>query len=142
MAALLPLKISTATLDQAASLLLLCNGISLFFFSESSGHYCSRTSGICPTSSESSGYYCAVQHFIVWFRTLLSLHNNSLDIGTDAQSAILETEDLAQHGFEQDEITSLLRLREWYQNGGSDRIDVIRYLEFLKFLVSNDKLQP
>ena len=67
--------------------------------------------------------------------------DNSLDIGTDAQSAILETEDLAQHGFEQDEITSLLRLREWYQNGGSDRIDVIRYLEFLKFLVSNDKLQ-
>ena len=67
--------------------------------------------------------------------------DNSLDIETDAQSAILETEDLAQHGFEQDEITSLLRLREWYQNGGSDRIDVIRYLEFLKFLVSNDKLQ-
>src|SRR2546421_6980520 len=70
-----------------------------------------------------------------------SLEDNSLDIGTDSQSAIMETEDLAQHGFEQDEITSLLRLREWYQNGGSDRIDVIRYLEFLKFLVSNDKLQ-
>jgi hypothetical protein len=54
---------------------------------------------------------------------------------------MLETEDLAQHGFEQDEITSLMWLREWYQNGGSDRIGVIRYLEFLKFLVSNGKLQ-
>ena len=70
-----------------------------------------------------------------------SLDIGTEDIGTDAQSAILETEDLAQHGFEQDEITSLLRLREWYQNGGSDRIDVIRYLEFLKFLLSNGKLQ-
>ncbi len=67
--------------------------------------------------------------------------DNSLDIGTDAQSAILETEDLAQHGFEQDEITSLLRLREWYQNGGTDRIGVVRYLEFLKFLVRNGKLE-
>ena len=67
--------------------------------------------------------------------------DNSLDIETDAQSAILETEDLAQHGFEQDEITSLLRLREWYQNGGSDRIGVVRYLEFLKFLVRNGKLE-
>lgn len=67
--------------------------------------------------------------------------DNSLDIVTDTQSAILETEDLAQRDFKQDEITSLLRLREWYQNGGSDRIDVIRYLEFLKFLFSNGKLQ-
>ena len=73
----------------------------------------------------------------------MSTHSidNSLDIGMDAQSAILETEDLAQHGFEQDEVTSLLRLREWYQNGGSDRIGVVRYLEFLKFLVRNGKLQ-
>ena len=67
--------------------------------------------------------------------------DNSLDIVTDTQSAILETEDLAQRDFKQDEITSLLRLREWYQNGGSDRIDVIRYLEFLKFLFSHGKLQ-
>ena len=73
----------------------------------------------------------------------MSTHSidNSLDIGMDAQSAILETEDLAQHGFEQDEVTSLLRLREWYQNGGSDRIGVVRYLEFLKFLVRNGKLE-
>jgi len=54
---------------------------------------------------------------------------------------MVETEALAQRGFTQDEITSLLRLREWYQHGGSDRIDVIRYLEFLKFLVRNGKLQ-
>jgi hypothetical protein len=69
------------------------------------------------------------------------MNTHSLDIGTDAQSAIVETENLAQRGFTQHEIASLLRLREWYQHGGSDRIGVIRYLEFLKFLVRNGKLQ-
>ncbi len=69
------------------------------------------------------------------------MNTHSLDIETDAQSAIVETEALAQRGFTQEEIASLLRLREWYQHGGSDRINVIRYLEFLKFLVRNGKLQ-
>ena len=69
------------------------------------------------------------------------MNTHSLNIGTDAQTVIVETEALAQCGFTQDEIASLLRLREWYQHGGSDRIDVIRYLEFLKFLVRNGKLQ-
>jgi hypothetical protein len=65
----------------------------------------------------------------------------SLDIGTDAQNVILETEALSERGFSQREISSLLQLREWYQHGGSDRVDVIRYLEFLKFLVRKGKLQ-
>ncbi len=69
------------------------------------------------------------------------MNTQSLDRGMDAQSAMLETEDLAQCGFTQEEVASLLRLREWYQHGGSDRINVIRHLEFLKFLVSNGKLQ-
>jgi hypothetical protein len=69
------------------------------------------------------------------------MNTHSLDGGTDTQSTILETEALAQCGLTQDEIASLLRLREWYQHGGSDRINVVRHLEFLKFLVSNGKLQ-
>jgi hypothetical protein len=69
------------------------------------------------------------------------MNRHSLNIGTNAQSAMAETEALAQNGFTQDEVASLLRLREWYQHGGSDRIDVIHYLEFLKFLVRNGKLQ-
>ncbi len=68
------------------------------------------------------------------------MNTYSLDIGIDAQDAIVETEALAQKGFTQDEIASLLRLREWYQHGGSDRIDIVRHLEFLKFLVRNGKL--
>ena len=69
------------------------------------------------------------------------MNTHSLNIGTDAQTAIVETEALAQRGFTQEEAASLLQLREWYQHGGSDRINMVRYLEFLKFLVRNGKLQ-
>ena len=69
------------------------------------------------------------------------MDTHPLDRGTDTQSTIPETEALVQCGFTQEEIASLLQLREWYQHGGSDRINVVRYLEFLKFLVRNGKLQ-
>ena len=52
-----------------------------------------------------------------------------------------EQEFLAQNGFTPDEIVSLLYLRQWYQNGGSDRIEVIRHLEFLKMLVASGKME-
>lgn len=51
-----------------------------------------------------------------------------------------ETDVLAQNGFNQDEIISLLWLRQWYQHGGSDRVEVLRHLEFLKLLVVNGKV--
>ncbi len=69
------------------------------------------------------------------------MNTHSLDRITDAQSSIEETETLVQRSFTRDEIASLLRLREWYQHGGSDRIGLVRYLEFLKFLVRIGKLQ-
>lgn len=69
------------------------------------------------------------------------MKTDSLDIATYVQPAIGETETLVQSGFKQEEIASLLRLREWYQNGGSDRVDMVRHLEFLKFLVSTGKLR-
>jgi hypothetical protein len=69
------------------------------------------------------------------------MNTHSLDREMDAQYAIVETELLVQNGFTQDEIACLLRVREWYQHGGSDRIDLIHHLEFLKFLVRNGKLQ-
>ena len=43
-----------------------------------------------------------------------------------------ETDKLAIIGFTSDEIISLFWLRQWYQNGGSDRIEVVRNLEYLK----------
>jgi hypothetical protein len=63
-----------------------------------------------------------------------------LETEISAQQAREETAGLTQAGFAQSEITSLLRLREWYQNGGSDRVNVVRHWQFLKFLVMNGKL--
>ena len=41
---------------------------------------------------------------------------------------------IAQRGFTAEEIAALLWLRSWYQSGGSDRIQIVRHWEFLKFL--------
>ena len=51
-----------------------------------------------------------------------------------------ETNILVERGFTSDEIVSLMWLRQWYQNGGSDRIEIVRRLEFLKLLVLNNKI--
>ncbi len=61
---------------------------------------------------------------------------------TSAESETTEIDTLAQSGFTSDEIMSLLWLRQWYQNGGSDRTEVIRHLEFLKLLVLSGKIEP
>lgn len=50
-----------------------------------------------------------------------------------------EKELLAQWGFTDEEVTSLLWLRQWYQTGGSDRAAIVRHLEFLRLLVLSDK---
>ena len=52
-----------------------------------------------------------------------------------------DAETLTQSGFTQEEIVSLLWLRQWYQNGGSDRVEVVRHLEFLKLLVTSGKME-
>ena len=52
-----------------------------------------------------------------------------------------DAEALTQSGFTPEEIVSLLWLRQWYQNGGSDRVEVVRHLEFLKLLVTSGKIE-
>jgi hypothetical protein len=66
------------------------------------------------------------------------------ELVTNVETATTETETtaLAEVGFNPDEIVSLLWLRQWYQNGGSDRIEVVRRLEFLKLMVMNGKIEP
>ena len=56
------------------------------------------------------------------------------------EDAMTETERLAHTGFSPDEIISLVWLRQWYQNGGSDRVEIVRQLEFLKSRVLNNDL--
>ncbi len=60
---------------------------------------------------------------------------------TIAETDTTETDTLTQSGFTSDEILSLLWLRQWYQNGGSDRTEIIRHLEFLKLLVLTGKIE-
>jgi hypothetical protein len=68
------------------------------------------------------------------------MNTYSLDIGMDAQPTSMETEVVAQSGFTPEEIAYLRRLRDWYQRGGSDRVELVRHLEFLKFLVKTGKM--
>jgi hypothetical protein len=52
-----------------------------------------------------------------------------------------ERDGLAQCGCTADEIAALLWLRSWYQSGGSDRMEIVRHWEFLKFLVLHGRLE-
>ncbi len=65
-----------------------------------------------------------------------------LDSVNNAEIATTEMEMLTQNGFTSDEITALLYLRQWYQSGGSDRVEVLRHLEFLKLMVMSGKIEP
>lgn len=68
------------------------------------------------------------------------MNTRPLELITDIDSTVTETEELTHCGFTQDEITSLLWLRQWYQNGGSDRMDIVRSLEFMKYLVKHGQI--
>jgi hypothetical protein len=65
-----------------------------------------------------------------------------LDTVNNVEIATTELDVLTQCGFTSEEIVSLLWLRQWYQNGGSDRIEVVRHLEFLKLMVMSGKIEP
>jgi hypothetical protein len=65
-----------------------------------------------------------------------------LDLNNTVEIAITEADALAEVGFTSEEIVALLWLRQWYQNGGSDRVEVLRRLEFLKLMVMNGKIEP
>jgi hypothetical protein len=62
-------------------------------------------------------------------------------ITTYSEVNVTEMDLLAQWGFTAEEITSLLWLRQWYQDGGSDRATIVRYLEFLRLLVRSGELE-
>jgi hypothetical protein len=68
------------------------------------------------------------------------MNTQPLEMINDLNSAETETDVLARNGFDQDEIISLFWLRQWYQHGGSDRIEVLRHFEFLKLLVVNGRV--
>ena len=63
-----------------------------------------------------------------------------LEIDSLVQIAGSEIDMLVRCGFSREEIAALLWLQQWYQTGGSDRVQIVRHLEFLKLLVLNGKL--
>ena len=68
------------------------------------------------------------------------MNTRPLEMISSTNDTDTETDVLVQHGFSQDEIISLLWLQQWYQHGGSDRIEVLRHFEFLRLLVVNGKV--
>ncbi len=48
---------------------------------------------------------------------------------------------LSQCDFSTEESAALLWLRHWYQSGGSDRMQLVRHWEFLKWLVMTGRLE-
>ncbi len=72
------------------------------------------------------------------------MNTQPLELETHVENGVtetvMETELLVQNGFTQDEIVSLLWLRQWYQNGGSDRVEVVRHLEFIRLLILQGKI--
>ena len=64
-----------------------------------------------------------------------------LNIATHMETVVPEGNRLVQCGFNPEEIVALLRLRQWYQMGGSDRIQVVHHWQFLKLLVRNGKME-
>jgi len=69
------------------------------------------------------------------------MNTQPLEMLSDVDNTVSDTDVLTQLGFSQDEIISVLWLRQWYQHGGSDRVEVLRHLEFLKLLVVNGKIE-
>jgi hypothetical protein len=57
------------------------------------------------------------------------------------QGDLTEKKLLAQRGFTPEEVFALFWLRQRYQNGGSDRVIIVRRLEFLRRLVMNGTLE-
>jgi hypothetical protein len=61
----------------------------------------------------------------------------AMRVETDAA----EQDQLAQCGLSTAEIVAFLWLRRWYQTGGSDRMELLRHWEFLKWLVRASLLE-
>jgi hypothetical protein len=69
--------------------------------------------------------------------TLTDIHECTRLVETTAN----DIEALSVCGYSEDEIISLLWLRQHYLSGGSDRAAVVRYLEFLRYLVMSGQLE-
>jgi hypothetical protein len=63
------------------------------------------------------------------------LASEQLTTATHAEAGASEMDELARCGFTAEESVALCWLRSWYQSGGSDRMELVRNFEFLKWMV-------
>jgi len=68
--------------------------------------------------------------------------SEQLTTATHTGTGASERDELAQSSFTAEESAALFWLRGWYQSGGSDRMQLVRNFEFLKWLVVTGKLAP
>jgi len=66
--------------------------------------------------------------------------SEQLTKATYAEAGASEMDELVRYSFTAEEMAALLWLRGWYQSGGSDRMQLVRHWEFLKWLVVTGKL--
>jgi hypothetical protein len=69
--------------------------------------------------------------------TLTDIHERTRLVETTAN----DIKALSVCNYSEDEIISLLWLRQHYQSGGSDRAAVVRHLEFLRYLIMSGQLE-
>ena len=62
------------------------------------------------------------------------------EMAAQRETTAADEERLAAGGFTSEEIVALLWLQQWYQAGGSDRVELVRHWEFLRHLVLTGKL--
>ena len=67
--------------------------------------------------------------------------SEQLTTATHTGTGASERDELAQYSFTAEESAALFWLRGWYQSGGSDRVELVRRWEFLKWLVMTGKLE-
>ena len=67
--------------------------------------------------------------------------SEQLTTATHTGTGASERDELAQSSFTAEEIAALFWLKGWYQSGGSDRLELVRCWEFLKWLVVTGKLE-
>jgi hypothetical protein len=71
----------------------------------------------------------------------IHVHQRNTIVTASEAPTLTEHELLAEWGFTDEEIVSLLWLQQWYQMGGSDRAFIVRHLEFLRLLVRTGELE-
>ena len=71
----------------------------------------------------------------------IHVHQHNTIVTASEAPTLNEHELLAEWGFTEEEIVSLLWLQQWYQMGGSDRAFIVRHLEFLRLLVRSGELE-